>query len=197
MTTPSSFSTSSKLQTVVVTGGTAGLGLETLKQLVGRPNEAYHILIGCRKIPSTEEASELRNAARHEGNGSGHDKTTIEYLPLDLKSYASVEGFAEEVRRNISRKQGVANEEEAQIDVLFMCAGIVMHQYESVKLPNGKEVEGTLFVNVLSHVYLSKLLLPNLTKDSRVAIVNSALHLRGAKSELKYMVYASFGLLEH
>lgn len=147
---------------VVVTGGTAGIGLETMKQLVARDG-VFHILIGARAVPSSEIVESIRVLR-------SSPQTTIEYLPLDLSSPSSVETFADSVIETLKAEH---------INILLLCAGMTAGSHRTVGLLDGRGiVDETIFVNTLSHARLASRLLSTLAPDGRISIVNSGRHLK-------------------
>lgn len=150
---------------VVVTGGTAGIGLETMKQIIARDG-VFHILIGARAIPSSEIVESIRILR-------SSPMTTVEYLPLDLSSPSSVEAFADSVMETLKAEQ---------INILLLCAGMTAGSHRTVELLNSKGiVDETLSVNTLSHARLVSRLLNTLAPDGRISIVNSGRHLKAPR----------------
>lgn len=146
---------------VVVTGGTAGIGLETMKQLVAR-DAVFRILIGARTIPPSEIVESIRSLR-------SAPQTTIEYLPLDLTSPSSVDAFANSVIETLR---------DGRINILLLCAGMTPASRRTVELLDSKgTVEETLYVNALSPARLVSRLYNTLAPDGRIAIVNSGRHL--------------------
>ncbi|KAF8305537.1 NAD(P)-binding protein [Clavulina sp. PMI_390] len=161
---------------VIATGMTQGIGLETLKQLVARP-QAFRIAIGARNAQNTQIISKLeRDIARYTKN----PRTTVRFYPLDLARPESVEAFVGQLQS--SRAFPTSNEDRFSIDVLLLCAGTTTSQYRTTNVPpSHKRVEETIYVNVLSQARLISLLLPHLASDARISIVNSGLHMTAAK----------------
>ena len=153
------------LLTIVATGLTSGLGLETLKQLIARDG-AYRVIIGSRNTPSPEQINQLlalRSSSR----------TRIEYLALDLSSPLSVNAFPTHVMDAI---QG------SPIDMLILCAGMSAGERRGVTLlEDDSEVEETLYVNVLSQVFIVNRLLSTMTATGRISIVNSGRHFNAPR----------------
>ncbi|KAK8775034.1 hypothetical protein V5799_010428 [Amblyomma americanum] len=79
-------------KTVVMTGGSGGIGHETMRTLLS---------LGARVIDGSPEASltEERRRLLLEG----HPTTKVELLPLDLSSMSSVKSFAERILENESK----------------------------------------------------------------------------------------------
>ncbi|CAL8128671.1 unnamed protein product [Orchesella dallaii] len=139
-------------QTVVLTGGNRGIGLDILRKLL---QLNYHVILGVR---STQSCLQAIQTVRKSGITSG----TTKCLTLDLKSLQSVQEFAQEVLT-----------ENDRIDMLINNAGILGVPYELTK--DGFEVQ--FQVNYLSHFLLTQLLLPKMketgaTKESCCRIIN-------------------------
>lgn len=162
------------LLTIVATGLTSGLGLETLKQLVVRDG-VYRVIIGSRNFPPPEQANQLL-ALR------SSSQTTIEYLPLDLTSPTSVEAFPEHVKDALL---------DTRIDILLLCAGTWAGERRTVKIPgDSPEIEETLYVNIVSQALLTNRLLKMMTKTGRISIVNSGRHFK-APQRTRFEYFAS------
>lgn len=158
------------MKVVVATGVTAGCGLAAMQQLVARDDGPYRVIIGSRReLDSAETQASLKELIALRKSS----QTIVEYLALDLVSLPSVEKFATQVKDRLG---------DAKVDNLLLCAGAICNERRSIALPNGNEVEETIFVNVLSQVYLTRLLLDTLAPAGNVTIVNSAMHMHGPSS---------------
>lgn len=140
-------------KTVVITGGSSGIGFETAKDLAAR---GAKLVMGCRNLSKANSAiKEIQEAT---GN------TKIELFSLDTSSLQSVEEFAAAVLKSQSR-----------VDILILNAGIkpTKERCESV---DGYEL--LLATNHLGHFYLTNLLLPLLetSTPSRIIITSSMIH---------------------
>lgn len=125
-------------QTIVITGGTDGLGLEAAIKFLQLG--ASSVTIGARNIEKANKAKEdIEQRAERPG--------AVQIWPLDLNSFKSVAEFAER-----------ANNELPRIDVALLNAGLMVRGYTTS--PEGWEE--ILQVNTLSTVYLAILLLPRL-----------------------------------
>ncbi|KAI7265097.1 NAD(P)-binding protein [Hortaea werneckii] len=137
---------------IIVTGGNAGLGKETVLQLA--KHDSKEIFLAAR-TPSKAEAaiSEIKKAVP---NGN------VSFLQLDLSSFESVKKAAEEFKGKSDR-----------LDILVNNAGIMATPYS--KTNEGYEIQfGT---NHMGHALFTKLLLPTLLKTaetpgSDVRVVN-------------------------
>jgi retinol dehydrogenase-12 len=153
-------------QTIVLTGGNAGLGLEAARHLV-RLNAA-RIIIGSRSVTRGEEA--VRTIDTSQTN------CKIEVLPLDLENYDSVKNFAAKV-----------SERGARLDAVILNAGKATQDFYLAE-----NNESTLTVNVMSTFLLLILLLPALRQSAtnygsvpRVSVVASDRHVESNLPEWK------------
>lgn len=139
---------------VVITGGNVGIGLETAR---GLAKLGAHILIACRDAARAAHArAELKRSV---------PQGTIEVVPLDLGSLASVQRCAEAL-----------NEKLPRLDVLINNAGVWPRQRRLTA--DGREQ--TMGINHIGHFALTTQLLPLLRKArGRVVVVSSGLHARG------------------
>jgi NAD(P)-dependent dehydrogenase (short-subunit alcohol dehydrogenase family) len=142
-------------RTAVVTGATAGLGLETAKVLARR---SASVVLACRDIDKAERA-----AARIRDDVGRAD---VEIVRLDLASLASVRKAAAELRSAHGR-----------LDLLILNAGVMDLPYQLTQ--DGFEI--TLATNHLGHFALTGLLLDRLLEvaGSRIVTVSSVAHRRG------------------
>jgi NAD(P)-dependent dehydrogenase (short-subunit alcohol dehydrogenase family) len=137
-------------RTAVVTGATAGLGLETARVLARR---GASVVLACRDIDKAERA-----AARIPAD--------VEIVRLDLASLASVREAAAEIRSAHSR-----------LDLLILNAGVMEVPYERTE--DGFELTlatNHLGHFALTGLLLDRLLT---TAGSRVVTVSSVAHRRG------------------
>ncbi|KAL4889413.1 short chain dehydrogenase [Aspergillus ambiguus] len=143
-------------QVIIVTGGNAGLGFETIKQLA--KHCPSHIYLAARSTEKAEKAiQELRK--------SDDSPTPISHLLLDLSSFDSV-------RKAVT----TFKQHESRLDILINNAGIMMTA-EGLTI-DGYELQfGT---NVMGHALLTQLLLPILRQtvkvnpETRVVTLSSA-----------------------
>ena len=135
----------------VVTGGNSGIGKETAAALAGM---GAHVIIAARNPAKAAAAvKELQDRA---------PGATVEPMPLDLASFASVRAFA-----------GAFAERANQLDVLVNNAGVVLRSRTTTE--DGHETQ--LQVNHLSHFLLTNLLRDQLARArGRVVNVSSAGH---------------------
>ncbi|KAH8657730.1 hypothetical protein BX600DRAFT_482422 [Xylariales sp. PMI_506] len=159
-------------QTIIITGGNAGLGLEAARLLLQL--KASRIILGVRSL--TRGAEAVRSLlGSPDGKGSDTDNSDtpagvppqVQLLPLDLEDYASVQAFASSVN-TLDR-----------VDGLLLNAGKITQDFY---LAEGNE--STLTVNVTATFLLLALVLPALRRsatrwgiDPRVSIVSSDRHV--------------------
>jgi retinol dehydrogenase 12 len=140
---------------VIVTGGNAGIGYETAKDLAER---GAKVILGCRSVErGTAARDKIINLS---GNKDVHFKL------LDLNSFKSVREFAHDILKS-----------EKELHILINNAGIIAHDYTITE-------DGLLSVmqtNHFGHFLLTSLLLPLLKSSapSRIINVSSKLHEQG------------------
>ncbi|KAL6242610.1 hypothetical protein RBB50_010256 [Rhinocladiella similis] len=127
---------------ILVTGGNAGLGKETVLQLA--KHNPHKIFLASRTEAKASDAIASIKA-------SISQDVDIEFLPLDLASLPSVHEAADQVTSRTNR-----------LDILILNAGIMA-------VPEGKTASGQeiqLGTNHVGHFLLTKLLLPLLQKTA-------------------------------
>ncbi|OQE21248.1 hypothetical protein PENSTE_c012G02698 [Penicillium steckii] len=155
-------------QVIIVTGGNAGLGYETIRQL-SQHNPAK-IYLAARFSARAEKAiSDLKQL--------NPKFTNIQYLQLDLASFDSVKAAAAEFLR-----------QESRLDILINNAGIMMTPEGLTK--DGYEIQfGT---NVMGPALFTQLLLPilrntaKLNRQTRMVMLGSAAHSRAPSDVYKF-----------
>lgn len=158
--------------TVLVTGGTAGLGYECAL-IIAQQCPEYHVLIASR--------SNKDNAAISINQTTGH--TNVEYLELDLSSLAKVRSFAE----------NYAEKGYPPIKALVLNAGL---QILDLNFTEDK-IESTFAINHVGHALLFFLMSPYLAEDARTVITSSGTHDPAQKSGLPDAIYNSAEELAH
>ncbi|EOD52781.1 putative retinol dehydrogenase protein [Neofusicoccum parvum UCRNP2] len=141
---------------IIVTGGNAGLGLETVRQFA-KHNPA--------RIYLAARSKERGEAAIKQIQESNHTAAPISFLSLDLSSFESIKAAARAFQSS-----------ESRLDILVNNAGIMMTAEGLTK--EGYEIQfGT---NVMGHALLTQLLLPTLqataktNPEARVVNLSSA-----------------------
>lgn len=146
-------------KTAVVTGGSQGLGFETVRALLSL---GAHVIVG--------SSSRVRAAAAKAQMDKWFKNSEVEFLPLDLKSMSSVRSFCSEIlKRNVS------------VDLLICNAGVMMVPWFETK----DGFESHLSINYLGHCLLTDLLMPRLVsagtsdRTARIVNVSSVVHKAG------------------
>jgi NAD(P)-dependent dehydrogenase (short-subunit alcohol dehydrogenase family) len=133
-------------QVAVITGGNSGIGKETAAGLAGM---GAHVIIAARNPTKAAAAvDELRRRA---------PDATVEHLPLDLASFASVHAFAD-----------TFNARNDRLDVLVNNAGATLRKRSVTE--DGHETQ--FQVNHLSHFLLTALLRDQLAAAPAARVVN-------------------------
>ena len=141
-------------QTVIVTGGNTGLGLEAARA-IALSGEGWHVVIACRNH------ARAADAVRVLSNGTA--RGAVEAMSLDLMSLASVRAFAQAYTgRNLPPLRGVV-----------LNAGIQIVR-GTTHTEDG--FEATFGVNHLGHFLLANLLLPQISAPGRIVFVSSGTH---------------------
>ncbi|KAG8190453.1 hypothetical protein JTE90_016692 [Oedothorax gibbosus] len=147
-------------RTALITGGTSGIGYETVKKLL---SFGMNVIIGSKS--TAEENERCLQLLR-----SLYPKCKVEIWYVDLASMDSVKSFAEKYVLS-----------GLPLHVLINNAGIMFAPFELTK----DGFESHLAVNYLSHCLLTKLLLPRIKQSgsekckARIVNVSSCLHFLG------------------
>lgn len=137
-------------KTVVVTGGTSGIGRATVLALA---ETSADVIFSGRNAAAAEE---VIAAVRAKNAGA-----KIDFLPVDFSSLRSVTDFAKAIRSKTSK-----------IDVLINNAGASPAKFER----SADGIEMTLAVNHLAPFLLTHLLLPAIADGGRIVNVASKMH---------------------
>lgn len=152
--------------TVLVTGGTAGLGYECAL-IIARQCPQYQVLIASR--------SNKDNAAVSINETTGH--SNVEYLKLDLSSLAKVRSFAADY----------ADKGYPPIKALVLNAAL---QILNLDYTDDK-IESTFAISHVGHALLFYLMSPYLAEEARIVIIASGTHDPAQKSGLPDAIYNS------
>ena len=138
-------------KTVLITGGSAGIGAITAARLA---ELGAQVVVSCRDI---------EKGRRYFANHS--QAANIDILPLELGSFSSIRAFVANV---LSRYP--------KLDVLINNAGLLPVEYSHTE----DGYESTFGVNFLGHFLLTQLLLDRLIASvpARIIHVSSAVHTR-------------------
>ncbi|KAL4877841.1 hypothetical protein BJY04DRAFT_230441 [Aspergillus karnatakaensis] len=131
-------------KTAMITGATAGLGLETARQLLTL--KLSTLIIAVRNVSKGESCA--RGLLSDPNIHSVNPNATINILEVDMESYASIQSFAHRVRETIP-----------VLDYLVLNAGII--RFEFKKTIDGHEQN--MQVNYYANALLLAELLPYLT----------------------------------
>ncbi|KAF7313904.1 NAD(P)-binding protein [Mycena chlorophos] len=137
---------------IIVTGGNAGIGRETVKVLLEHNAKVYMASRNASKAGQTIDELEQQTGKR------------AVFLQLDLADLNSVKNAAAEFRSL-----------ETELHVLYNNGGIMVPPVEEITSAGYDLTFGT---NVLGHFYLTKLLLPTLlaTQGARIITLTSMIH---------------------
>ncbi|KAJ7167206.1 hypothetical protein C8R43DRAFT_984501 [Mycena crocata] len=151
-------------QVIIVTGGSSGVGKETVKVLLQHNAKVY---IATRGEESAKAAiEELRSQTGKEA----------QFLHLDLADLHSVKRAAEEFKQK-----------ETQLHVLFNNGGVLS---PPIDLLTAQNIDLQFGTNVLGHFYLTKLLLSTLlstaTKAKPARVINTSSHASQFSSTINF-----------
>lgn len=158
-------------KTIIVTGASAGMGLEAARQMLTL--NASTLILAVRNTTKGEQckASLLGHPAVKKHN----TKPTVKVMKLDMDDYSSVQSFAKAIKAEVP-----------VVDHLLLNAGIGILKFE--RSVSGHE--RSMQVNYLSNVLLLLELLPHLEASaietgapSRVSWVGSRTHLSSTLAE--------------
>jgi len=165
-------------KTALITGSTAGIGLETARQLLKL--HISHLVLAVRNVSKGEACKQEIQRLNI------HAKITV--LELDMNSYNSVQSFAKKLQAEIPA-----------VDILLLNAGIGLLKLE--RSPSGHDC--VTQVNYLSNVLLIAELLPYLKasaeksgQPSRITWVGSRMYFT-TSLEKKAPMKAGESVLEH
>ncbi len=154
------WSNNKKPLTILITGGSSGIGFQAVLKLI---SHGHNIILPCRNISRAHEVmTNIFNQLPCELTKKG-----IIYTPvMDLSDLYSIDSLCTEIRKK-----------RFNIDVLILNAGL---QYTGSKSPmrSSQGLELTFAVNHLAHFYLTQNLLPliNRSNDSKIIITSSEVH---------------------
>ncbi|KAH8779958.1 dehydrogenase/reductase [Diaporthe sp. PMI_573] len=141
---------SSYQATILVTGGTRGLGLEAATTL-SRQNPQYQIIVA---------SSTLNDAAQRMIRASSGN---ITFMPVNLSDPNAVRKFVDRF----------SSGRYPPIKALLLNAGVQFRNHEAF---TDDGIEKTFAVNHIGHMHLFLLLRPHLSKDARIVITSSGTH---------------------
>ena len=146
--------------TIMITGGSSGIGFQAVLKLISL---GHNIILPCKNISRANEVlTNLFNHSLDESSNKGEIYTPI----MDLSDLSSIDSLCSEVKNR-----------RWTIDVLILNAGL---QYTGSKTPrrSTQGIELTFAVNHLSHFYLTQKILPfiDIRNDPKIIITSSEVH---------------------
>jgi NAD(P)-dependent dehydrogenase (short-subunit alcohol dehydrogenase family) len=147
-------------RTIVITGGTSGIGHACAAAILGSHDGPWHVVLPCRDAGRAKTAVDKLASAATAAN-------TVEAMPLDLASLASVRTFAAELAGR------VRSCEIPPLHALVCNAGV---QAGTSLTRTADGFESTFGVNHLGHFLLVSELRPILKAPARVVVVASDTH---------------------
>jgi len=133
-------------KTILITGATSGIGLETAKELAIR---GYKVIMACRNI---EKANKIRDEIIETSKNKN-----VEVMKIDMSSLKSIRNFSQEF-----------HEKYDTLHVLINNAGV----FCDTPMKTSEGFEMTMGVNYIGTYYLTKLLLDLLKNAKGARIVN-------------------------
>lgn len=178
---------SSFTSTIIITGGTTGLGYWAAYD-IARQSPSSKVII-CSRADRQNAAKSLNDRlSKH--RSSANDRAQIEFQPLDLASFANIRAFVNDL----------LGKNYPPISSLVLNAGIQFHEGKDIRY-SADGIELTFATNHVGHALLFFLLKPHLTDDARIVITASGIHDPGpmAKARIGKVVaaYETAELLAH
>ncbi|PFH33329.1 putative oxidoreductase [Besnoitia besnoiti] len=160
-----------KDKVAVVTGGNAGIGMETTRQLA---LWGVHVLVGCRRVEDVQKVADIvsqehasnKERAKRKGQAAPVVPGEIHGFYLDLCDFDSVRRFA-----------GWAHSESrGKIDILMNNAGLM--STDKLTMDKNTGFERHFVTNQLGPFLLTDLLLPAVkAAHGRIITISSAAHV--------------------
>ena len=152
-------------RTIIITGASAGMGLESARQLLAL--NVSTVILAVRNTTKGEACKQslLSDPAAKKYNR----KPIVKVMKLDMENYESIQSFAKAVKAKVP-----------VVDHLLLNAGIGILKYETA--PSGHE--RTMQVNYLSNILLILELLPQL--EASATATGSPSHITWVGSRTHY-----------
>lgn len=134
-------------------------GLAALENLISS-DEPYHVVLGSRHELDQAHSGRIDQLLQ------SHPKSSLNRLPCDFESYASVRVFTETIKTEYA---------DRSLHALVLCAGKIAWKHTETE----DREDSTLQVNTLSHALLIDLLKRKIDEDggkTRVLLVASSTH---------------------
>ena len=148
-------------QTVIVTGGNAGMGLEAARQNLTL--NVSRVILTARSIAKGEQAAKY--LSNHPSVKSTNPNAEIKVMKLDLDDYASVVKFAKQVKSELS-----------ELYVLLLNGGVNIMEYQLSASGHERVIQVNYHSNALLALELLPLLEATAAKSghpSRLTVVSS------------------------
>ena len=158
--------------TILITGGTSGLGYQAALALALSQPSTTLILIASRTDPNSSAAA-INKATGH---------TNCQYLPLDLGTLDTVRAFA----------STYGTKSYPPISALLLNAGL---QFTGPPSYTADNIEKTFAINHVGQALLFFLLMPHLTPSARIVITASGVHDPKQKTGIPDAFYINAGEL--
>lgn len=140
------------IHTVLITGGTAGLGFYCALT-IAREHPEYLVVIASRTDPNSAAVTINKTLGQE----------NVKYLPLDLSNLAKIRSFVKEWEARTF----------PSINTLLLNAGL--HFPEGIhKTDDG--IEASFGINHVGHALLLFLILPHMVNEARVILTSSGTH---------------------
>lgn len=145
------------MKTILITGATDGIGLETAKMLA---QKGHHILLHGRSADKLQKVKLMlmNEFAKPEQEGQ-EASLQVSTLCADLSHFAALRGLVDEIKNSVSR-----------LDVIINNAGV----FVTSNTLTGEGLDVRFMVNTLAPYVLSTELLSLVPEDGRVINVSSA-----------------------
>jgi len=155
-----------KGKTIIVTGGSSGLGFESVKALA---NKGADVTVASHSMANMEKAKKQILA--------GNSKAKITLMELDLADFNSIREFANNFKKSHN-----------QLNILMNNAGVMTVPYEDIK--NGKQSQ--MGINHFGHFALTGLLMDLIIETPKSRIVNtSSLAYKQGKMDFDNLLFES------
>lgn len=159
-------------QTILITGGTSGLGYHCALQLA--KEQPTSLLVIASRSDKDSTAATINKTLNQEN---------VIYLPLDLSSTSNIRTFAAQW----------ATKNYPPIQSLLLNAGLQILEVSYTE----DGIEKTFAINHIGHCLLFYLLRPHLTNNARILITASGTHDPRQKTGMPPPIYTSAEVLAH